>query len=246
MNKNSSDWVPLDQRLVAFLPKDRPYTRLEAMFSCQLDLYNGTPFSIRGYAKLWQWSRKKVANFLDTTTGTKEPLGSHKRATWEPLVDLIILHLHNQKSHLGATKEPLGSRTIIDKRKSKSKRKEKDLFRTTEKNVVLEPTNGKLENFSDHKWSKDVLGILAKYPTLGLVAVENKKNVKFWDGHVDFMSDYFTTDEEMKRWFNQRMFDINLWQADHPQRASKTQEGLRKRISGWLSKEYQKLEVTKR
>jgi len=116
-----TDWVPLDQRLSAYLPKDRPYTRLEAMFSRQLDLYNETGFSIRGYAKLWQWSRKKVANFLNNS---KEPLGSHQRATWEPPVELVILDLQKQKSHLGATKEPLGSRTIIEKRKSKRKNKD--------------------------------------------------------------------------------------------------------------------------
>jgi len=109
-----------------------------------------------------------------------------------------------------------------------------------------EPTNGRLKKFSDFDWSKDVLEIIGKYPTLKLVISGDIKNIEFWDGHVDIMSEYFPTDSEMKRWFNKAMFEINRWQTDNPHRASKSAKGLRQRISTWLSKEYQKLEVTKR
>lgn len=132
------------------------------------------------------------------------------------------------------------------KKVKKVKNKEKDLFRTTEKNVVQEPFNGKLKKFSDFDWSKDVVGIVSKYPTLSLVINDTTKNAEFWNGHIDIMSDYFPTDSEMKRWFNKAMFEINRWQTDNPHRASKSSKGLRQRISTWLSKEYQKLEITKR
>lgn len=127
-----------------------------------------------------------------------------------------------------------------------TKNKEKDMFRTTEENVVQEPLNGKLKKFSDFDWSKDVTGIISKYSTLSLVIEDTTKNAEFWDGHIDIMSNYFPTDSEMKRWFNKIMFDINTWQSDNSQRASQTAKGLRQRISRWLGKEYQKLEVTKR
>jgi len=133
-----------------------------------------------------------------------------------------------------------------DKNDKNVKNKEKDMFRTTEKNVVQEPTNGRLKKFSDFDWSKDVVGIVSKYPTLSLVIDDTTKNAEFWNGHIDIMSDYFPTDSEMKRWFNKAMFEINRWQTDNPHRASKSSKGLRQRISTWLSKEYQKLEVTKR
>ena len=87
MSKNNG-WIPLDENLKNYLPKDRPYSAVEALFCHQLDMKNMAPFSIRGYAKLWQWSRKKVTTFMDKV---REPQGSHKGATREPPVHLIIL-----------------------------------------------------------------------------------------------------------------------------------------------------------
>jgi len=133
-----------------------------------------------------------------------------------------------------------------DKNDKNVKNKEKDMFRTTEENVVQEPLNGKFKKFSDFDWSKDLLEIIGKYPTLELATTDDIKNVEFWDGHVDIMSDYFPTDAEMKRWFNKTMFDIQVWQTDNKTRASKTSHGLRRRINRWLSKAYLELEVTKR
>lgn len=133
-----------------------------------------------------------------------------------------------------------------DKNVKNDKNKEKDMFRTTIENVVQEPTNGRLKKFSDFDWSKDLLEIIGKYPTLKLVTSDDIKNIEFWDGHVDIMSEYFPTDSEMKRWFNRIMFEINRWQTDRPHKTSRSAKGLRQRISTWLSKEYQKLEVTKR
>ena len=60
-------FVPLDINLVNFLPKyeARQYTKLEAMFSIQLDSFRGNKISVAFYARVWKWSRKKVSKFID-------------------------------------------------------------------------------------------------------------------------------------------------------------------------------------
>jgi len=62
---SSGPWVPISKELVRELPKDRPYTRLEAMFSLTVDFDNGESATIKGYADLWRWSRGKVERFLE-------------------------------------------------------------------------------------------------------------------------------------------------------------------------------------
>ncbi|MBI5741356.1 MAG: hypothetical protein HZA16_11650 [Nitrospirae bacterium] len=58
------NWIPMDKSLVAALPKTRPYTLIEAAFSYQLDLNNGTVKAFREYERVWGWSFKKVMNFI--------------------------------------------------------------------------------------------------------------------------------------------------------------------------------------
>ena len=59
------NWIPLSKALVEFLPKDRPYTKLEAAFSLQYDYDMHRTVTLRGYAILWGWSRSKVRKFLN-------------------------------------------------------------------------------------------------------------------------------------------------------------------------------------
>lgn len=61
----AGNWIPLDKRLVYFLPKDRPFTTLEALFSLTFNRDSKRPESISGYAARWKWDRKKVRRFLD-------------------------------------------------------------------------------------------------------------------------------------------------------------------------------------
>ena len=61
----SGGWIPLDKGLVTELPKDRPYTTIEAVFSMQLDYDNDHDVTVSGYADLWQWSRAKVRRFIE-------------------------------------------------------------------------------------------------------------------------------------------------------------------------------------
>lgn len=56
--------MPISRNLAQYLPKDRKYTELEAIYSLQLDYVNKRNASISGYSKLWGWSRKTVSSFL--------------------------------------------------------------------------------------------------------------------------------------------------------------------------------------
>ncbi len=58
-------WVKIPRRFAGDLPNDRPFTRLEAAYSFALDQYEGQEWTLRGYARLWQWSTGKVSRFLD-------------------------------------------------------------------------------------------------------------------------------------------------------------------------------------
>jgi len=72
---DQGNWLALDKRLMYFLPKDRPYTIIEAMFSYTLDQDKNNNVSIIGYSRMWKWSRCKVRRFLNDMTlrGTHIP-----------------------------------------------------------------------------------------------------------------------------------------------------------------------------
>lgn len=61
----SGGWVPLDKTLVKDLPKDRPYTKIEAVYSIQVDYDNNKSATISGYADLWSWTRRRVRNLMN-------------------------------------------------------------------------------------------------------------------------------------------------------------------------------------
>ena len=60
----AGNWTPLDRRLVCFLPKDRPFTELEAAFSVSLDYDGGNEVTVLGYAAQWGWSPGKVRRWF--------------------------------------------------------------------------------------------------------------------------------------------------------------------------------------
>lgn len=58
----------ISRYLAKFLPRDRPYTELEAMYSLQLDYWEGNDASVAGYAEAWTWSRTRVRTFLSNAS----------------------------------------------------------------------------------------------------------------------------------------------------------------------------------
>ena len=61
----SGNWIPISKGLAGELPTDRPFSKLEAMFSLTLDYDQDKQATINGYAALWKWSRSKIRPFLD-------------------------------------------------------------------------------------------------------------------------------------------------------------------------------------
>lgn len=58
------NWIPISKAFAAHLPKDRPYTKLEAAFSLQKKYDEGEAVTTAGLAALWRWSRVKVMTFI--------------------------------------------------------------------------------------------------------------------------------------------------------------------------------------
>ena len=60
----NGNWVPISKAFLRHLPKDRPYSEVEAALSLQSDYDAGNSGTINGYSALWSWSRNKVRHFL--------------------------------------------------------------------------------------------------------------------------------------------------------------------------------------
>src|SRR5262245_18821641 len=57
-------WVPIEWRIVAALPRGRPYSEAEAMLSFSVDMALGTRRPLREYSRLWHWGRNRVRDFM--------------------------------------------------------------------------------------------------------------------------------------------------------------------------------------
>jgi hypothetical protein len=68
---DKGNWIPMDKSLTAALPVKRPYTLIEAVFSYQVDMDNGTIRGFRDYARIWGWSLNKAIGFIRDKQGTK-------------------------------------------------------------------------------------------------------------------------------------------------------------------------------
>ena len=85
-------WIPLDKRLIKYLPKDRPYTVVEAYFSLSYDVSVNKAYTINGYAQLWQWDRKKVRSFVEGMMSGKSQKLGHLKDTKGPGKGTLIPH----------------------------------------------------------------------------------------------------------------------------------------------------------
>ena len=100
----NGNWVPLDKALVHFLPKDRPYTTLEAMYCLSVDVDNGNEGSINGYASLWGWSRNKVRRFLECKRTGSGQVKDRRRTGKGQAVRFINNKLQTEKDSIGTVK----------------------------------------------------------------------------------------------------------------------------------------------
>ena len=60
----------IDQAALAFLPKGK-FDELHALFSLEVDRNRGRVGTIKGYAKLWGWSRDRTRRFIDNLDSSK-------------------------------------------------------------------------------------------------------------------------------------------------------------------------------
>jgi hypothetical protein len=102
------NWIAIHKLVKFWLPRNRPYTELEALISHTLDIDDKNTYSINGYAKLWGWSRNKVRNFLKNIRTTKGHLkdtrkDSQRTAKGQGIV-LKINNLQEIEDNQGTTK----------------------------------------------------------------------------------------------------------------------------------------------
>jgi hypothetical protein len=60
-----SGFVMVDKGCVNLFPVDRPFTEVEALVSLEITRNNGGVWSYAGYAKRWGWDRAKVRRFME-------------------------------------------------------------------------------------------------------------------------------------------------------------------------------------
>jgi hypothetical protein len=62
--EKTQPWVPMAKDATQLLPEIKAYTRLEALYSLQVDHNENKPMSINRFATQWHWSHNKVRYFL--------------------------------------------------------------------------------------------------------------------------------------------------------------------------------------
>ena len=165
------NWMPISKAAVKHLPKDRPYTELEALFSVQYDYDCKRPVTVSGYSALWSWSRTKVAKFLD-------------------LIGAEVFHesntekLRNQKGH-------------IKKHIKDIKETNKEHIRLCENSVLQEEKDIK-KTYKEHK--KNISKSTTKEPTTILEPKPKEKGVIYSGDFLSFWGAYPNKKSKKTAW----------------------------------------------
>jgi len=147
-NMKNGKWIPISKGFINYLPKDREYTKLEAAYSLQVDYDCKNTVTVTGYSDLWQWSRKRVYNFLkqmnikitypENTTKKRNQrgfLGVHKglhkrdiKGTYKEHIRLIENNHLEEERNIKGTKEghkrDIKGSTTIEPKNLKPKNKD--------------------------------------------------------------------------------------------------------------------------
>jgi hypothetical protein len=103
----ADNWVALDKNLVQeFTFINRPYSRIEAMFSYTVDCDNGKCGTFRGYASLWQWSRNKTRKFIEEIRARYGHDGDQIRARYGHPIHFIDKGLQDDKGQIRTEQGP--------------------------------------------------------------------------------------------------------------------------------------------
>lgn len=175
------NWVPLSKGLLKYLPLDRAYTKLEAMFSLQVSHYIDEEVTIAGLAALWRWSRKKVRNF-------------HRDIGIEIIYPDETKKIRNQKGHIRVHKRDISEKEkghirFINNKDLRTKKdisgKEKGHIRDIKGNTTIKKNNKKKEysqNSEEFRLSQLLFSLIK-------ARRENfkKPNLQKWSKYITYM-----------------------------------------------------------
>ena len=205
------NWVPISKGLTKELPKNRPFSEVEAAFSLQVDYDNQNPVTVNRYCELWKWSRNKVYRFFrDYGIRIEYPEDTAKRQNQK---GLITIQKPDGKGAETGLKRLIDSRWLDGERDGKGtdKGQKPDRNRYTTKDPNPDP-------------NKTTGEPLLKIPLQNGFFDVYQSDVNQW-------SDTFPGIDVL-----QILKHIRQWNIDNPQKR-KTPRGIRQHISTWLKKE---------
>ena len=95
------NWLPISKGVLKLLPKDRPYTKIEALISIQNDYDQRKRVTINGYKNLWRWGKGKVYRFLkEIGVEIIYPGDTSKTQNQSGLINGLITDRYEKKSGL--------------------------------------------------------------------------------------------------------------------------------------------------
>ena len=184
------NWVPISKAFTKHLPKDRPYTELEAAYSMQVDYDNHRSVTVSGYADLWQWSRNKVRNFLNRSgVSIAYPENTQEKRRQKGHITVQKRTLKGQEKDINWTKK--GQIRFID---SKGLQNQKDINGTRKghkKDIRRSTTNDPsiLNPKKDKKYSPNSIEFELSSRLLNSIVKRNPKHKKpdlqKWALHID-------------------------------------------------------------
>jgi hypothetical protein len=192
----------MDLSLVSALPRKRPYTLIEAVFSYQVDIFHGTKKGYREYARIWGWSLKKTFGFIRNEQGTKT---EQARNTQETVKFKFIKLSEDSKKQAGdkqeTNREQAGNTTNKNKKDKHIYEQSFNLFwsayprKVAKKKALdawekLQPNHALVEQIigavaqskSSDEWTKDD-GRYIPYPTTYL-------NGRRWEDELTHKTDW--------------------------------------------------------
>ncbi len=78
---DKGNWTAIDKAAIKLLPKNRPCTTIEALFSLSVDVDCGKVKTPYQYSKLWSWSRGKAERFVVGLLENRGKDGGHTADT---------------------------------------------------------------------------------------------------------------------------------------------------------------------
>lgn len=188
----NGNWIALHKELKYFLPKGRPFTILEAMFSYTLDIDNGKEGTISGYHKLWGWSRTKVRKFITELKTVEGHLTNTQETGKRHQILIKINNLQDRKDSIKTVERQLKDSqvdTTINPNPKPNKKK---------KNIYADFPNLNIEAWK--KWLDYKSKIKDSYKTEKGERAKIKNLINISNGNKDYQDELieYAMEEEWK------------------------------------------------